>query len=124
MDFEEERILRRLLLKGRYLGQRHVPPHRPTVEKAPHSQSHTWLAGFAMAQYVLWPLKTLLGVGKGLDWQRLSLRVWEHLYKGAMPFDTTIYPALQSGSLMNPSIQEKWSQSGKGCVAKTQEQME
>lgn len=77
-----------------------------------------------MVQYALWPPKTLLGVGKGLDWQHLSLQVREHLCKGAMPFGTTIYPALESGPLMKPSIQEKRSQSGKGWVAKMQEKME
>lgn len=66
MDFEEERILRCLLLKSRYLGQRHVPPHRPNAKNVPHSQSHTWLACVAMAQMPLWSLRILLGVGR--DW--------------------------------------------------------
>lgn len=44
VDFEEERILRHLLLKGRYLGQRHIPPQKPNAKTASNSQGHTWLA--------------------------------------------------------------------------------
>lgn len=85
-DFQEERILRHLLLKGRCLGQRHVPPHRPSAKTVYHSQGHTWPAWVAMAQSAPWPLKTLLGVGTGLDWKRPSLQVWKHLLQRCCAF--------------------------------------
>lgn len=48
VDFQEERILWHLLLKGRYLGQRYVPLPRHDAKKALNSQGH--LAGLCCGQ--------------------------------------------------------------------------
>lgn len=39
-----------------------------------------------MVQCAPWPLKTPLGVDKGLDWKRLSLQVWKHLLQRCYAF--------------------------------------
>lgn len=88
VDFQEERILRHLLLKGRYLarGISHLTGIMQKEKKnASKSQGHTWLA-FAVTKLAPLALKTLLGVGKGLHWQNLSLQVWEHLVQRCCAF--------------------------------------
>lgn len=115
VDFEEERILRQLLLKGRYLGQRHVPPQKPNAKTASNSRGHTWLA-CTVAKLAPSASEDPSGVSKGLHWQDLGLQVWEHIVQRCCASATTPCPVLELDSVMSPSTQEKWPQNGRGWL--------
>lgn len=122
VDFQEERILRHLLLKGRYLGQRHVPPQKPNAKTASNSQGHTWLS-CTVATLAPSASEDPAGSEQGTALAGPGPAGIGHIVRRCYASATTPCPALELDSVMKPSTQEEWPQNGRGWVIKTQKQM-